>query len=191
MSRTDALKRPFAVGVGLIILLFTGIGVAIKQVEAHRHRPEGVAERWLVAVSDTTRKGVTADGRSRAAKIGPGVAYAALLPKDAGDKAAFEDLQIGRAVRDGTTARVPFEAHQRNGGTLKQVVVLRHEPSGTWHVTGYAARHAGERVPSEGGSAPSKASGATWLVFGLIALAFGALCSWLVNWAGPPAPSTA
>ena len=185
-TATEALKRPFAVGAALVLLLVAGVTVLINRLDARQHRPEGAAERWLDAVSDTTRTGVKADGRARAERLGPGVAYAALLTADAGGKSGFEDLQIGKAARAGTVARVPFAAHERNGPALKEAITLQRQPNGTWHVTGFGSRRPGERVPSEGGSVPSKAGLGLWLLFGAIALAFGVGASWLVNWAGPP-----
>ncbi len=190
MNRTDALKRPFAVGVGLILLLMLGIGVAINKADANRHRPEGIAERWLDAVADTTHNGVKTDGRSRAEKIGPGVAYASLIPRASTDgKTAFEDLQVGKATGvkvatprlNGTTgrvdlrvtdARVPFALHQRNGDAVKGTVTLHRLANGDWHVTGFGPRRPGELVPSEG------------------AIGFALVCTRLVDWAGPaPVPS--
>jgi len=186
----DQLKRPFIAGVVAVLLLFVAIGVVVKVVD-NKHRPEGAAERWLGAVSDTTRKGVQSDGRSRAAKLGPGVNYGTLVPTHTSGKAALEDLEVGKATVESITARVPFNAHQRGGHLLEGTVLLGRKTNGTWVVTGLDSRRPGELVPSQGGSAPSKVGASVWLVALLLALGLAALCSAFVRLAGAPPPTAA
>ena len=66
VNETDALKRPFLIGVLAVLAVFVVLGVLIAAFGSNADRGEGVAERWLNAVSDTTRKGVKDDARERA-----------------------------------------------------------------------------------------------------------------------------
>ena len=190
------MRRTAFLVVGIVLVAFVGIGVLIAEVSAGIHRPEGAAERWLSAISDTTRKGVQADGRHRAADAGPGVDYQSLLPAaPTGGKAAFSDLEVGRADRTvgGADARVPFELHQHadsgTGPAVNQTVVLHRLAGGRWRVTGLDVRRPGEKVPSQGGAAPSKAPLRDWVG----ALVLGALltagASALVGRAGRASPA--
>jgi hypothetical protein len=181
----DALKRPFVIGVVAVLAMFVALGVVVKIVDT-KHRPEGAAERWLDAVSDTTRNGVKADGRSRAARLGPGVNYASLISAHPGGKAAFRDLEVGKAATTGSTARVPFNAHQQGGHLIELTAVLARQPNGTWRVSAVSGRRSGELVPSQGGPAPSKIGLSAWLIAALIGVGLAALCSALVRLAGPP-----
>ena len=87
-----------------------GLGGVIAVANHGHHRPEGAAERWLTAISDTTRKGV----RGRRARPGREARAdspwrAPLLPsEDTNGKGAFPDLEVGKAARSGDRgARCP------------------------------------------------------------------------------------
>jgi len=65
-------------------------------------RPAGIAERWLVAVGDSTREGLEDDGVERADEHGalPELAArAGLVVSQAAEdgERAFEDVRVGRA----------------------------------------------------------------------------------------------
>ncbi len=63
--------RSFWVGIACVLAVIIAAGVGINAANSGHHRPEGAAEHWLAAVSDTTRKGVHDDAVKRAEKIGP------------------------------------------------------------------------------------------------------------------------
>ena len=85
-------------------------------------RPEGVAENWLTAVGDTTRKGVEADARKRAEKIGGvSIGEAICCSSDTDGKAAFADLEVGKAVNGRAIGRRCASASTRvTAGTPKR-----------------------------------------------------------------------
>jgi len=172
-GRGEVRRSTFAKIVVLALVVIAGLGVLIHFVNAGHHRPEGAAERWLAAVSDTERKGVSADARTRAEHIGPVGLAAPLLPAKVDTRhGQFDDLEVGKAIPAGAdTVRVPFRLHQRlpsGSGPLKQGTIVLHRTGDTWHVAALDARRAGERVPSEGGPRPSQAPLALWI--GAIAL---------------------
>jgi hypothetical protein len=157
--------------------------VVISALNAGHHRPEGAAERWLAAVSDTTRKGVRSDAIERADKVGPVSIAAPLIPADTDDKSAFPDLEVGKAVVDGDTARVPFQLHQRDVDDAKQGTIVLGKVGDDWHVTALDGRAPGEQVPSEGGAPPSSAPLGLWLVAVIAGVGVTAGASALVEWA--------
>ena len=192
---TDAgvtqLRRQFVVAVVAAVAVMVGLGGVIAVANHGHHRPEGAAERWLSAVSDTTRKGVRADARRRADKLGGLALGAPLLPtEDTKGKGAFPDLEVGKAARTGQgaaeQARVPYRLHQRaqhgSNPVREGTIVLRRAGDG-WQVAALDARRPGERVPSDGGPPPSSAGIGLWLG----AVALGALVTllvtFLVEWA--------
>jgi hypothetical protein len=172
------------IGVVAVVIVFVGIGLVVKVVNT-RHRPEGAAEHWLEAVSDTTRNGVKTDGRTRAAKDGPHVSYVALVPADTGGRAAFDDLEVGKAAISGDTARVPYEAHQHNGHLIQGTLTLHRQRNGGWLVSAVGPRRPGELVPSQGGAAPSKVGAPAWAGALVLALLMCVVCSGLVRLSGP------
>jgi hypothetical protein len=177
-SRSDsALRRGFVVALVAAVLVVAGLGAAIRLASRGHHRPEGIAEHWLAAVSDTTRKGVRSDARARANRIGPLALAAPLLPPaDTRGKAAFDDLEVGRARVRATGARVPFRLHQHaahGSAPLRQGAVLLSRRGASWQVTGLdlSTRLPSDRVPSQGGAPPSRAPLRLWVgsvVLGLV-----------------------
>jgi hypothetical protein len=164
-------------------VVFVAIGGVIRALNAGHHRPEGAAERWLAAVSDTTRKGVRADATKRAEKIGPVAVAAPLIPAKPGDKGAFPDLEVGKAAVTGAEARVPYQLHQRDiDDPVKGVIVLT-KAGDDWKVTALDARRADELVPSEGGAPPSSAPVGLWVVAILAGVGVTIGASALVQWA--------
>ena len=166
-------RSTFAAVIVIVLVVLAALGVVIHLANAGHHRPEGSAERWLAAVGDTGRKGVTDDARKRAEKIGPVAVATPLLPAthDA-KKGEFADLEVGKAIPAGpATVRVPFRLHQQLSsgvGALKQGTLVLTRTGDTWHVAALDARRPGEQVRSEGGPPPSRAPLALW--FGAVAL---------------------
>jgi hypothetical protein len=177
--------RSFVIGIAICAAIFVGFGVLITVLNAGHHRPEGAAERWLSAVSDTTRKGVREDSFKRAEEIGPvSVAEPLLAGLDTDDKAAFPDLEVGKALIEGAAARVPYRLHQRDvDEAVVGTIVLAQASDDEWKVTGLDSRRAEEEVPSEGGPPPSSASGGLWLGGILAGVGVTAGASLLVEWA--------
>ena len=183
----SALKRQFAVAIVAALAVMVALGGVIALANHGHHRPEGAAERWLTAIGDTTRKGVKADARDRADKLGGVALGASLLPtEDTKGKAAFPDLEVGKAALAGDQARVPYRLHQRAQHGKNPVkagtIVLARSGEG-WKVTALDARRPGEKVPSDGGPPPSSAGLGLWLG----AIGVGALVTVLlivlVEWA--------
>ena len=176
--------RTFVIGLVACGVVFLAIGGAIRAANAGHHRPEGAAERWLAAVSDTTRKGVRDDAVERADKIGPiAIAEPLLTGLDTEDKGAFPDLEVGKAAVEGATARVPYRLHQRNVDDPKLGTIVLTKQGDDWHVSGLDNRRPSEEVPSEGGPPPSSAAGGLWVAAILAGLAVTAGASLLVEWA--------
>jgi hypothetical protein len=177
------LRRQFAIAIVAAVAVMIGLGGVIAVANHGHHRPEGAAERWLSAVSDTTRKGVRTDARDRVEKLGPLSLAAPLLPAEATKgKGAFPDLEVGKAVRsgDGAQARVPYRLHQRaqrGKNPVKEGTIVLARAGEGWRVTALDARRAGEKVPSDGGRPPSSAGLGLWLG----AVALGALVTLLVT----------
>ncbi|MBV9042396.1 MAG: hypothetical protein JOZ68_15430 [Acidimicrobiia bacterium] len=175
-------RSTFATVIVIVLVVLAALGVVIHLANAGHHRPEGAAERWLAAVGDTGRKGVTKDARTRAEKIGPvAVATPLLPPTHDRKKSEFADLEVGKAVQMPTSAapvantrqfvRVPFRLHQELAsgvGPLKTGTLVMERVGDSWHVTALDARRPGEKVRSEGGPPPSRAPLALW--FGAVAL---------------------
>lgn len=181
------LKRQFAVAVVAALAVMVGLGALVAVANHGHHRPEGAAERWLTAVSDTQRKGVRSDARARADKLGGVALGQQLLPSEATKgKGAFPDLEVGKAVLAGDAARVPYRLHQRaqhGKNPLKEGTIVLARAGDGWKVAGLDVRRPGEKVPSDGGQPPSSAGLGLWLG----AVAIGALVTLvviaLVEWA--------
>jgi hypothetical protein len=173
-----ASNRTFVKVILVILVVLAGVGLLIRTASTGRHRPEGVAERWLAAVADTGRRGVSADARRRAEHIGPVVIAAPLLP--------INPDPLGSA------ARVPFRLHQRlrhGSGPLRQGTLILRQTSGSWHVLALDSRRPGELVRSEGGSPSSRAPLGLWLgAFGL-GIILAVIAHLIVRWADRSARS--
>lgn len=180
--RSDAaLRRGFGIALAVIVAVIVGVGAVIHAVSSGHHRPEGIAERWLADVSETTRRGVRSDSLRRAERIGPvGLATAAgLVPATTHGKAAFTDLEVGKATVAGSRARVPFHLHQyasRGTGPVRDGVVVLSRAGSSWRVSGIDRQRPGERVPSEGGRPPSRAPAALWIGAFALSVVLAAAC---------------
>ncbi|MCU1451293.1 MAG: hypothetical protein JWP02_3463 [Acidimicrobiales bacterium] len=173
MVSTDVRRSSFWKAIAIVLIVVAALGVLIHTLNAGHHRPEGSAERWLAAVGDTARKGVSADARKRAERLGPVALAQPLLPASHDPRhSQFADLEVGKAREAAPdTVRVPFRLHQRDSaGTadLKRGTIVLHRTGDTWRVTAVDARRPDEKVPSEGGPPPSRAPLGLWL--GAVAL---------------------
>lgn len=190
MNDARAMNRTFAKGIVVALVLVAQLGVVIHLLNDGHHRPEGIAERWLAAVSDTGRDGVREDAVERAEEVGPVELAAPLVPADAdGEHDLFTDLEVGRADTRGRSARVPFRVHQYEGDEVTGHVVLVRATArardGEWRVAEVAPGRLGDgALPSDGGAPPSSAPFSLWLLAAGIGVVITALGSLLVRWAG-------
>jgi hypothetical protein len=132
------------------------------------HRAAGIVERWLQAVSNQGRSAVRTDATERAAKYGdPGLAVGKLIPDNPDrDKSYFRDMEVGKAIENGATARVPVRLTLRLAGNKREkrtATVVVGKVAHTWRVVGVEPRVPGEKVPSEGGPLPARAKPGQWL----------------------------
>jgi hypothetical protein len=188
----------FLTGLAIAVVIMVAGIVGLLNLHG-TSRPEGVAENWLTAVGDTTRKGVEADARKRAAKIGPIAAASAagLLKYDADRKSAFSDLEVGKSYesRFAGAVDVPFRVHARNGDEddveISGTILIRRVKD-EWHVVSAAAVvDPAHKLPSEGGPPPSSAPASLWLG-GLVGAAIiGVITTSLVRLAGRPTAAAA
>jgi hypothetical protein len=160
MTETEALKKPFLVGLLAVAIVFVILGGLIAVFSSVDDRPEGVAERWLTAVGDTTRKGVQSDARKRVNAHGDASLAAGLIgTADYDGKSAFVQLEVGKARRTAGGAVVPFKVTDRvpsNAQPQRGLLVLSRDGD-SWRVTALGPPDAGLKVPSDGGDVASKA----------------------------------
>jgi hypothetical protein len=175
---TASQRRTFLLSLAGVVIVFAVIGGLIAAFGTGANRPEGVAERWLVAVGDTERKGVRERSRDEAEEVGPVSLAAHLLPDiDTGGKAAFVDLEVGKAVDASDDVRhVPFRLHQRLGDDVGDPIegtVVLTKRGDDWTITAVDGPTPGLKVPSEGGA---PAADAPWGLY-LGAVAVASLCT--------------
>lgn len=139
-----ALRRPFAIGVGCVLLAVLGLGLVIARFGSNADRPAGVAERWLVAVGDTTREGIEEDALDRidelsidAVAAADAVGLAALSETAAGEgESAFEAVRVGPPLEEPTdTAVVPVAITPLDGEAVQIYIGLADVGDG-WKVLG-------------------------------------------------------
>ncbi len=168
-------NRKFAQGLVCCVALIVAMFGVLWLLNRGHSRPEGVAENWLTAIGDTTRKGVEADATKRADKVGaPELAIHVLWghPEQIKRKAGFEDIEVGKAKRsdDGQEAEVAFRVHARRpGDKTKEVlgVIKLERQDDAWHITdlrqGDPVKAGVPSLPSDGGPPPSSAPFTLWL----------------------------
>jgi hypothetical protein len=191
-------NHSFAKGsVACIALMMVLAGTLFLLNHGHS-RPEGVAENWLTAIGDTTRKGVEADATKRADKIGaPELAVPILEPHPEliKRKSGFDDLEVGKAARVDPASpdkvRVGFRVHARRpqDQTAEINGVLTLERSNDkWMVTALDVTDPASAglpaLPSDGGPPPSSAPASLWLGALVGAVIVGAITTALVKSAG-------
>jgi hypothetical protein len=183
---TSVRRSTFVAVIAAVLVVIGGLAVAIHFANAGHHRPEGAAERWLAAIGDSGRRGVTADARKRAEHIGsPAIAAPLLPPTHDPRHSEFADLEVGKAIRvseavqvskavqrskaidaGAGTVRVPFRLHQQLSsgvGPLKRGTLVLHRTGDAWHVVSLDSRRPSEEVRSEGGQPASRAPIGLWL----------------------------
>lgn len=145
-------------------------------------RAAGITERWLTAIGDQGRENLVSKSRARALKYGRLEPASELIPPNAeSDERHFSDLEVGRAIETGDTARVPYRVTARLEGDETEeragTAVLSRRGNG-WFVVDVDERAPGERVPSEGGARPASATAGQWataLAIGVAAAVASAL----------------
>lgn len=148
MTATDreqelaALRRPFLVGVALVVVAVVLIGVVVARFGSNADRPAGVAERWLVAVGDTTRTGVEDDARERVEELSfdaDAIGFAdplTALSETAEEEgeSAFETVRVGPPVeRTAEAATVPALVRPRDAEPVQVYLTLAQDEDG-WRV---------------------------------------------------------
>jgi hypothetical protein len=198
LDEMTRLRRGFRLGLLAVAIAFVLIGGLVAAYGSGADRPEGVAERWLNDVGDTTRDGVGDTARDQADDVGPvRLAEHLLPPPDRTDgRSAFVDLEVGKAVTDGGRTLVPFRLHQRLDGDagppIDGTIALTRRASGGWEVVDVSGPTAGLEVPSEGGRPAAKAP---WELFAgalVVSALIAAACGLVVRAAGrgsEPAPA--
>lgn len=169
-------NRTFVAGLVCCVAVMLALGGAIALLNAGNNRPEGVAEDWLTAIGDTTRKGVEADATKRADAIGaPELARKILHPfaDEIDRKSGFPDLEVGKAAKVGASddeVRVAFHVTARRPAdkTVEITGVITLAKSGDdWHVTAVDVVRPESLgvpdLPSEGGPPPSSAPWSLWI----------------------------
>jgi hypothetical protein len=190
-----AFLRPFRLGVAAVACLFLAIGGLLAAFGTGANRPEGVAERWLVDVGDTMRKGVGDEAREDAEEVGPLSLAEHLLPEeDTGGRAGFVDLEVGKAVDGDDGTRVPFRLHQRIDGDagppVDGTLVLQRDADDAWRVTAVEGPTHGLAVPSEGGRPAAEAPIGLFAGALVVAVAITAGAALAVRAAGRAAEAT-
>jgi hypothetical protein len=187
------LRRPFRLGVLAVAIVFVFLGALLAAFGTGADRPEGVAERWLTDVGDTTRKGVRERAARQAEEVGPLALAADLLPTgDTDGRAAFIDLEVGKATTVGDAVEVPFRLHQRIDGEagppVDGTVVLVDGPDG-WEVIALDPVVEGKAVPSEGGDPAAEAPLGLFAGTLVVAVLLTAGCSVIIRASGDAEPA--
>ena len=187
MSETQALKKPFLIGllaVGAVML--AAVGAMVVVANSTDDRPEGIAERWLTAVGDLTRKGVHDDAVKRVNGHGDASLGEQLVQGVHADgKTAFTALEVGKARTSGDLALVPAQLVARGDEAAKRnyLVALRHVDD-SWRVVELREPDPTLKVPSDGGVVAAKAPITVYLVALVIGAGIAMTASALVRAAG-------
>jgi hypothetical protein len=187
LNDTAELKRPFLVGLLATAIAFLIMGGLIAVFATRDDRPEGVAERWLTAVGDLTRKGVRSDTEKRVTNHGA-LSLASMFitaGHDYDGKTAFTALEVGRGRRlNAQITLVGMKVTDRaNDKTTKAVLALQRS-GGSWRVTAVQPESAELRVPSDGGPSVSEAPVTLYGVALVLGIGVAATASALVRAAG-------
>ena len=194
----------FVKGLVACAALMLAFGGIIAILNDGNNRPEGVAEDWLTAISDTTREGVEADATRRADAIGPPEFARNLLypyAEEIDRKGGFVDLEVGKAVAvearvlgalpAGEQVRVPFRvtARRPNDKTVERNGVITLDMvEDEWLITAVQVVDPQKlglpELPSDGGPPPSSAPVTLWLGALVGAALIGVVSSALVRAAG-------
>lgn len=156
-----SLRRSFRIGMVAVAAFLIAVGGLVAAFGSNADRPAGIAERWLVALSDTTRDGLADDALERLEEHEgrePGLtvedrllAFPALQDDHgAGDdgEARFETVRVGRAVTAGLdegVALVPVEVTPYEADAVDGYVFMSDTDDG-WKVGGFASPEATEEL---------------------------------------------
>ena len=147
------------------LLLLPATGAACGSTD----RPEGIVERWLVALDQG------AAGRPDA-YAEPSVSDRLLPGWRDHDPGAFDVIEVGRGGPNGATYRVPFRIVAVDGGAFRGTATVAGG-----RVVDVARRPAGEPFPSEGGRPIADADAWAWLAAGAAALGLTAVSTALMR----------
>jgi hypothetical protein len=153
-------------------------------------RPEGVVERWLIALNQGSA-GVPA-------MFADDALSQRILPSWASkDPGQLDVIEVGRgkSFQAATTppriaALVPYRVVRVDGTTIEGNVVLL-KVSGDWRVVTYRGKLPGLAVPSEGGPRIGSASPVLWLAAFGVAVLLSLVAVGLMTAFGHPRPQPA
>lgn len=191
-------RAQFTKGIVACLAVMIAMFGALYALNHGHNRPEGVAEDWLTAIGDTTRKGVEADSTRRADEIGgPELARNVLWghPEDINRKAGFEDLEVGKAQRinpaNADIVRVGFRVNARRPEKkTKEIegVLTLEKVDDKWHISALdeiKVEKAGlPALPSAGGPPPASAPVSLWVGAIIGSALIGVILTGLVKAAG-------
>jgi hypothetical protein len=189
MNETDTLRKPFLIGVLATAIVFVSVGGFIAALATgHDDRPEGIAERWLTATGDLTRKGVRSDAEQRVTNDGDLALAEQLLTVsyDYKGKSAFTALEVGHGRRvDANTTTVPMKLTDRAADSkTKEAVLVLGRDGNSWRVQAVQPTDTTLRVPSDGGPPVSSAPLGLYAIALLIGAGIAVAASNLVRLAG-------
>lgn len=191
-------NRQFTKGIVACLALMVAFSGVIFLLNHGNSRAEGVAENWLEAIGDTTRKGVEADATRRADEIGaPELAIHVLhpQPEEIDRKAGFANLEVGKSQRvdednpDKVKVGFHVSARRPEDETVDiEGVITLEKIDDEWHVVALQrtdpVKAGVPALPSDGGPPPSSAPVSLWFGALVGALLVGAVTSALVRSAG-------
>jgi MFS family permease len=131
------LRKPFALGLALVIGLLAVISGAVLVLGTGAPRPAGAAQDWLFDVSGTTARSGRQSAEAEAAQLGSPALARPLIVPGTHDQDAFTRVVVGEGTVASGTARVPFTVVRpmRIGApaALAGTLTLRRTSSG-WRV---------------------------------------------------------
>jgi hypothetical protein len=171
-------------------VLAVALAASVLSACAATDRPEGVVERWLIAVNQGSA--------GRPASFAPDALSQRILPewstKDPGELDAME-VGKGKILEAATTpprtaAFVPYRVAREDGATIEGNAILL-KVSGDWRVVTLRGAIPGLAVPSEGGPRIGAASAVLWLAAFGVAVALSLLAVGLMTAFGRSRPQPA
>ncbi len=142
-AELTSLNRPVRLGFLACLAGLICIGGLIAAFGVGSDRAAGAAERWLVALADSTREGLRDDAEDRLIDLGGGDAGRFLVPPEAAEdeERAFEDLRVGRDTDPADDrAVVPYELRQYEVDDAVFGVVVLDRVDDDWRVVGVEER---------------------------------------------------
>ena len=183
------MKLRIALGVLIGVMLVAAVGGVLRELGDRVRRPEGAAERFLKAVSESEDGEIDRYGEAAVSRD-----LTAFTRSDP-DEDFFRHIEVGRHADDeqpGAAVRVPYRVIRRDEGKTEHTGFLLvaeqpgDEPRG-WKVVGDEPSAAARSlVPSQGGKEPASASGRAWLLAPLLALGIITVLEVLLRALRPP-----